>query len=86
MENKLSMAGDVRPVPDPTLLTTMALTREVAALKELLEARIEALGKAQALFETNLTRLPTEVDKQIGQLKELGIIYMTTSKHPTSVS
>lgn len=32
-----------RPVPDPTILTTQALYREVAALKELVEQRITAL-------------------------------------------
>jgi chromosome segregation ATPase len=32
-----------RPIPDPTVLTTQALYREVAALKELIEQRIEAV-------------------------------------------
>jgi hypothetical protein len=32
-----------RPIPDPTVLTTQALYREVAALKELIEQRIAAL-------------------------------------------
>jgi hypothetical protein len=33
----------MRPVPDPTLLTTEALQREIKALKELLELRVNAL-------------------------------------------
>ncbi len=32
-----------RPVPDPTVLTTAALLREIAALKELLELHINSL-------------------------------------------
>ena len=34
--------GDWRPRPDPTILTTEALHREVAALRELIEERITA--------------------------------------------
>ena len=36
---------DWRPVPDPTLLTTQQLLRELAALRELLETRINALDR-----------------------------------------
>jgi hypothetical protein len=35
--------GGSRPVPDPTLLTTQALLREVSGLRELLELSIEDL-------------------------------------------
>jgi len=37
---------DWRPVPDPTELTTKALTREIANSRELLEAKLEGIGKA----------------------------------------
>lgn len=43
-----------RPVPDPTVLTTQALYREVAALRELIEQRIRALAE-----ETNAERVAT---------------------------
>jgi len=63
---------------DPTLLTTNMMIREVAALKELFDERIDAVNvrlaamdKAQALFETNLTRVPTETDKAIAHLHAL---------------
>jgi hypothetical protein len=59
------------PVPDPTVLTTAALTREIAALKELVVVRLDGMDKAQSLFEVNLTRVPTDTDKQIQHLKEL---------------
>ena len=59
--------GDLRPIPDPTVLTTAALTREVASLKELMFTRLDAMDKAVDL----LGEIPTDTDKQIGHLKEL---------------
>jgi len=71
MEDKLSMAGDIRPIPDPTLLTTLALDKGLEQLKQLLLSRINAMEKAQELFEANLRRVPTEVDREVARLKEL---------------
>jgi hypothetical protein len=59
------------PIPDPTALTTEALKREISALKELVETRLDAMDKAMELFSGNITRVPTDTDKQIGHLKEL---------------
>lgn len=63
---------------DPTALTTQLMLRELSSLKAVLDERFDsfavrlaAMDKAQALFETNLTRVPTEVDKAISHLKEL---------------
>ena len=36
-------SSDRRPIPDPTLLTTEALHREIGRLQELFEARVEGL-------------------------------------------
>lgn len=41
----MSDGGDHRPVPDPTTLTTSALNREVRAVRELLDGRIDALDR-----------------------------------------
>ena len=38
------MAEDVRPIPDPTVLTTEALTREITAVRELLFNEIRHRG------------------------------------------
>jgi hypothetical protein len=50
---------------------------EVAAVKEIWDAklggiitRFEAMDRAVNLFQENLTRVPTDVDKQVGQLRE----------------
>ena len=36
---------DRRPIPDPTVLTTAALEREIRSLRELLEARLTSLNE-----------------------------------------
>lgn len=60
-----------RPVPDPTLLTTQQLTREIASLKELVYTRLDGVETAMKLFREDMTRVPTEVDRSVGRLKEL---------------
>jgi hypothetical protein len=64
--------------PDPSTLTVQLTLREIAAVKEIfaerfdsINVRIAAMDKAQSLFEANLTRVPTEVDKQIGHVREV---------------
>jgi hypothetical protein len=56
---------------DPTQLTLDVVHRESLFLKELIFTRLDAMDKAVALFNTNLTRVPTDVDKQVGNLKDL---------------
>jgi hypothetical protein len=46
-------SGGLVPVPDPTLLTTQNLLREVASLKELLDAQIAATN---SLFDEKIAR------------------------------
>lgn len=60
-----------RLAADPTPLTTAMLLREIANLSEKISIRIDGLEKAQATFEDNLTRVPTEVQKEVGNLKAL---------------
>lgn len=63
--------GTLIPRPDPTLLTTEQLRRELAALRELLETRLDDMDKATELLSATVNRAPTEVDKQITHLREL---------------
>jgi cobalamin biosynthesis Mg chelatase CobN len=70
--------GARRPAPDPTELTTAALQREVSNLRELFGARLDAMDKAVELFTDNLTRVPTDTDKQIVQLRDLIMARMET--------
>jgi hypothetical protein len=61
----------VTTTPDPSVLTTEALAREILALKELVFIRLDGMDKAVDLFSETLTRTPTDVDKQISHLKAL---------------
>jgi hypothetical protein len=47
------------------------LTTEIQAIASALTTRLNAIDKATDKFEANLVRVPTDVDKQVGQLKEL---------------
>jgi hypothetical protein len=66
-------AGDSSwtPRPDPTLLTTQQLLRELSSLRELFEARLDGIDKATELLSTNVNRTPTEIQKQITHMSEL---------------
>lgn len=58
---------------DPTSLTTAALMREVAGLKELVGTRLDAMDKAIALLQAQADRSPSidVVDKSVKHLDDL---------------
>lgn len=60
-----------RGEPDPSVLTTQQLWREVANLKEMVVKEIERMDKAIDLAHADLVRVPTDVQKAVGALKEL---------------
>jgi hypothetical protein len=62
---------DVRPVPDPTVLTTEQLRRELGSLREILQARLDGMDRAQELLNGDMRRVPSETDKQVQHLREL---------------
>ena len=59
------------PVPDPTLLTTASQKEAIAALRDVIEARLTAADKAVALVREGHSDLKQAVTQQIGQLREL---------------
>ncbi len=59
------------PHPDPTVLTTAQLLRELSSLREIIEARLDGSDKAVDLLNSHVTKVPTDVDRQISHLKEL---------------
>lgn len=63
--------SDMARGPDPTALTTQQLWREISSLKELLTARIDSIEKAISIAHEDMVRVPTEVQKQVGNLREL---------------
>ena len=75
-------AGGMTPIPDPTLLTTIQLNREITAVREILEAtlrgnlavvqsRMEGMDKALQLLQVISDRIPVQIDEKIFRLKEL---------------
>jgi hypothetical protein len=58
-------------ITDPSSLTTQQLWREVLNLRELLESRITSIEKSIEVAHEDLVRVPTDVQKQVGNLKEL---------------
>jgi len=80
-DNQLQAMGSV-PVPDPTVLTTQLLLREIAALRELLETKVNCLSeivderfggmdKAIKLLQDINDRQPGEVDTKIENQRKL---------------
>jgi hypothetical protein len=61
------MAEDSRPVPDPTVLTTEALRRDMNAMRETIDARREGAKDERGL----LTMVRAEVDKEVEHLRKL---------------
>lgn len=64
-----------RPVPDPTVLTSQALQREVAGLKELFETRLDAMDKAITLLQSRADQSPSidVVSESVISLRKLFI-------------
>jgi hypothetical protein len=66
----LNATKDRRPIPDPTLLTTQQLMRELASLKELIFTRIGGMDEATKLLQAQADRVPSDTDKAIQHLRE----------------
>ncbi|HEU4364549.1 MAG TPA: hypothetical protein VFT13_03700 [Candidatus Krumholzibacteria bacterium] len=70
--------GGSRPVPDPTVLTTDAVKQAVEIGKDytdgkvaVLEQRLADMDRATAVLNETVTRTPTEIEREIGHLREL---------------
>jgi CHAD domain-containing protein len=56
---------------DPTALTTQQVLREVSHVKEFFTAEIDGMKTAIKVAHEDLVRVPTDVQKQVGNLKDL---------------
>lgn len=72
----------VIPNPDPSEMTRSKIDHDIQELEQKLyerieglrasmQARLDAIDKASLLFETNLNRIPTQTDRQVGGLQDL---------------
>lgn len=71
-------AGNLMPIPDPTKLTTEAVNRatgqfrvELANLRELIEARLDAMDKATDLRLTAVDEVRPQTAREIQHLEDL---------------
>ena len=62
---------DIRPRPDPTILTTQQTLREVAMMRELLETRLVALERLLLLNREEMQGVPRQITDQVHQLQML---------------
>jgi hypothetical protein len=66
--NSMEAHSPRRPDPDPTVLTTASLLREIRNLHDLFETRITGIEKLMAVFHEHM---PMESDRQVQCLKEV---------------
>jgi hypothetical protein len=59
------------PNPDPSVLTTQALLREIAMLRDVIETRLDGYDKAIELIQSSADKVPSKVDIAVKQLQEL---------------
>jgi cation transport regulator ChaB len=73
------MDDDTRtPTPDPTVLTTEALLRAVGGERDyvdgqigILKQRLDAMDEATRVLHETVTRIPTDVQREVGHIREL---------------
>ncbi len=59
------------PVPDPTVLTTQQLVREIAASREIIETRLDAMDVATNINKTATDKIPTLICEKVAALEKL---------------
>ncbi len=71
MTTRQNATEEMRPIPDPTILTTQQLHRELFGLREIVEARLNAMDRASEIVDKQITRVPSDAVAQMEHLKEL---------------
>ncbi len=69
-EHRMYGGPDLTPRPDPTSLTNQMILREIAALKENITVRLDAMDKAIVVLADGHEKAPAEVDRRIWALDQ----------------
>jgi hypothetical protein len=69
--NKITASPITTTNPDPSVVTSEAIDRRVRNAAEVISARIDGMEKAVAVFQADLTRVPTQLDRAIKSLDDL---------------
>ena len=64
-------AKGVVPNPDPSLITAEAIDRRVENAEKVIGARIDGMEKAVNVFQADLTRVPTQLDRAVEGLHDI---------------
>ena len=69
----MTAADDPRDgnIPGPPYLTTEELRRDVSALREILQARLDGMDRATVVLSDTVNRTPTAIQIAVGNLREL---------------
>lgn len=59
------------PRPDPTVLTTAMLQREIATSREVIETRLDGMDKAIELLQRTTDKFPQHIVEAVDRLQEL---------------
>jgi hypothetical protein len=70
-EARSTSRGEVSLTTDPTALTTDALRREVASLKELIEVHLDSAQRQRIQLESRLSDVPKLILEAVTHLREL---------------
>lgn len=62
---------DIRPIPDPTILTTQQLLREVGSLRDIIEARQAGVDKEIGLINGRLDGRQNAIKEEVTHLQHL---------------
>jgi len=65
-------------IPGPPYLTTEELRRDVSALREILQARLDGMDRATALLSETVNRTPTQIQTEIAHVRELMVEKLTS--------
>jgi hypothetical protein len=69
--NPSGIANPVVPNPDPSVITSQAIDRRVESTERAVNARMDGMQKAVDVFQNDLTRVPTQLDRAINGLRDL---------------
>jgi hypothetical protein len=70
-ERNTGVSQTVIPNPDPSAITAEAIDRRVNNAERVISARIDGMEKAVGVFQGDLTRVPTQLDRAIESLRSL---------------
>jgi len=70
-DRNAGVSHEVIPNPDPSSITSEAIDRRVINAERVIGARIDGMEKAVGVFQGDLTRVPTQLDRAIDSLRSL---------------